>query len=280
MDKKITILSPLFIKGDKINYYKKCIKSFYDSIEEPYPLHIIKDDSSQETHEEVKKLMKEINPNHIFLDRKNKTNGFTSVSELIDYVETKYFLFLIDDAIMTVKENIIEPIVEHMDKDEKTIQVKIGGGLLCNGTGKTNKDNIIKHKDNTVSLYSNKEVKYKPYVYGDNIVWVMDLKSKNTLGEMPISFWNCVHRTEIFKKINDIIKNKKGPKKYWSHYQAFVNYTGGRNNIIKKNGWPKDFEFLDNYKSGWLNMCCYLYPFNRCRFSLNDFKKTHTIKIN
>ena len=169
----------------------------------------------------------------------------------------------------------------HMEKDNKTIQVKIGGGGVCSGKRPSNTNNIILNKDGTVSLRVNKKVKWHPNKYRNDTIWVMDLKSENTEGEMPITYWNCIHRTDIFKKINDLIKIKKSRthSKSWAHYQCYTNYVGAKNSIIKTKGWPKDFKFLNDYKTGWLNMCCYIYPFQRNKIPYDTFKESHTVEI-
>jgi hypothetical protein len=277
MNDKITILTPLFLNHHKLSMFEVSIKSFYDNMEKPYPLHIIKDDSPLPLHEEAKKIIGKINDNHLFLPRTTKTNGFEVIIELIDKVTTDYFFFIIDDAAMTISKDFITPIITHMEKNKKTIQVKIGGGVLCR-PNVSNLHNITLNEDDTLYLNANKNVKWYPSRMGKDTIWTMELKDKNIKGEMAITYWNCVLRTNIFKKINNIIKDKKGKfkDKFWHDYQSYTNYGGDINDKVFNNGWPDGFEFLNNYDSGWLNMCCYIYPFGRSPIPYNIFKTTHT----
>lgn len=287
---QVTILSPTYLSGkshsqtgghthsNKPQWYKKVFKSFYDSMKQPYPIHNIKDDSDDNSKKEFKNFLESINANYTFLGGK-RTNGFTALIRLLESIETPYFFFVLDDTMLVKKKDFITPCIEAMNNDDTLAQIKLGCGFVCHG--RTNKDIVKIHDNGTASPIVAPNSIYTPEKLSTgDVVWKMSLNHKNILNVFPLSYHNCFMRTSFAMKIHKKIMEKKDISgNDFSDYLIHTNYERDTCNKINKNGWPKGFEFIEEYKNGWLNFASYLYPIGRLQESEDSFKKTHTFEI-
>jgi hypothetical protein len=289
-NKDVTILSTFQIRPEK-TMWKECIRSYYQTMVPPYPLHLIQDDSTPSYHEELCKVLDELGANYKFI-KSEYPGAFGAVYSLIKEVKTKYFFFIIDDVIMVKDKDIITPLVHFMEENKEVIQIKLGGGPISEGP--SNKYWVIdKPGGNRTLNVPGNPVLHPTKTIGNNTIWTFSLIPENTRGQYPLPWYNGFLRTSIFHKINDIIinlyKNDQNTARQrlrhhyhrWSHYIAYTQYYHVDTlPTLYKLGWPPKFEFLSNYKTGWLNMCNYIYCLhNRCESPLHKFKITHTQEL-
>lgn len=208
-------------------------------------------------------------------------NMFDAVLNLIDKVKTKYFMFLIDDVCQIVKKDFVTPIIQYMESNERVIQVKYGGGIISEGH--TNISNLLINNDNVAFTKSPKTVFTRNKIHNDTI-WTFDIAHQNIKEEFIFSYYNCIMRTKVFQQINDIINLNQSNNVWhkritWSDYLAYINYSPNTCNQINKLGFPAPFKFLENYQTGWLNFCNYIFAIDRGISDVNAFIKTHTKEI-
>lgn len=272
----LTILSPIKVYGFKADTIYDCIESYYNCIDER-PLHLIKDDSAPNHKEDVKNKLDELNANYRFINDGEYTNMFDAVVTLIENVNTKYFTFIIDDVITTKSYDFFTPAIQAMEQNEDLIQVKFGGGQLSEGS--SNRDLINRINDDELTLKIN-NVKYNRIKLEKGSVWVTSLDHSNIINDFPLSYYNCIMRTDVFKYIHKKIIENRGqfPDNTWSDYLAYINYTQGINDRVRTNNWPQEFRFLNEKLTGWVNMASYIYAINRHQVDYNSFCESHTLE--
>lgn len=294
-NEKVTILSPTYLCGTKhpttgshthslkSNWYQKVFNSYYTSFKKPYPVHHIKDDSAPRAKKELEKYLQTIGANYKLVATNEKTNGFHALIKLIESVETEYMFFILDDVMQVKPKDFITPCVELMEEQKDILQVKLGSGFA--GSGNNNKDNVVLLGNGKAAPKVAPESVYtaNSTSTGD-VVWTMQLEPKNIRNVFPLSYYNCIMRTEYVKRIHEVVMTKGVNKtgRDFSTYLEYMNYTNDTNNLVNEKGWPSGFEFISEYKTGWLNFASYIYHLGRAGRSLERAKQhanTHTHEI-
>lgn len=276
MEKDITFLSPIKLDNKKLPYWQHTINTYHRAIRGNFK-HIICDDSSPEYHEKGQETLKG-RGHKIYIPPANSFIG--AVVNLIETVETPYFAFITDDVCLTTNEDIFTPSIEFLENNEDVCQVKIGGGCLSDGN--SNRENIkFGDQFHNSHFVVNPGNPLTPIGYYNHTFWLESTNSPNIKNIFPFSYYNCIMRTSVFKdKIHPIVKSRLTPRdKTWSDYLAKINYSIGICNKINELGYPKGFEFLNNYYTAWIDLCNYIYCFDRHHLSYEQFCKTHTNKL-
>ena len=185
---KLTGLLPLKIKTDsQLQSFKTCFSS-YKFIIEKYKINLkIADESDENYSQEVRTFLKRLDITKNFIG----SDGFVdAIQNLIQAVNTEYFFFILDDVELLKQKDFIAPSLAAFKENRDLIQVKYGGGLSA---GKNKKQNLALYKHD-----------YKPFEHDLDIVWI------NKIGldreAYIFSHYNCVLKTEIFQKIDSLIK--------------------------------------------------------------------------
>lgn len=271
----LTILTPYKHTSNALVF--RCLKSYYNTFDktQTYPLHLICTDSQAST-KLIEPYLKTLQANYQLLDECN--NFCQSIIRLIEQVTTDYFCFVIDDVELLTTKNILKSCIEYLDVSPNVCQVKIGGGFISDGP--TNKSNLNFVSNRNIIPNVNPCTNYTPYNLNKNTFWEAPLSHKNIFGHFPLSYWNCIMRTETFHKIHNVIKSRITSKDItWSDYLAKINYSRGISNDIYNKGWPIGLEFISHYWYAWLNFCDYLYPHGRLPTTLQHHKQTHMEEI-
>lgn len=292
IEEKLTLLSLTYLDRNAINNmgvsqwhsvmetFKKSLKSLYDILDKNNlgrPLHLIRDDSSMNNKMEVIRSLEDVNANYKLID--GRKGAFFSVGELIRNVKTPYFMFILDDVEFITTKDILSPIIEALDKDKDVIQIKYGGGFLTDSV--INNTKTVKFvENNNISPYLNDQIYIKNKIDETNTSWVTSLQSDKIVGVFPLSYWNCLMRTDFFQKVDTKIESiftESRPHKSWSDYCAYTNYSINLSPQISNDGWPEGFDFINNYKTAYLNFASYIYPHGRPGATFNEtvdvFKK-------
>ena len=285
IEEKLTLLSLTYLDRSAMNNmgvtqwhpvldtFKKSLKSFYDILDKNNlgrPLHLIRDDSSTENKMEVIKSLEEVNANYKLID--GRKGAFFSVGELIRNVKTPYFMFILDDVEFITTKDILTPMIESLDKDEDIIQILFGGGFLTDSR-ESNNQTINFTGEDTVTPYLNNQIYTRNKIDDHNTSWVTSLESDKIMGVFPLSYWNCLMQTNFFQKIDDKIESmftESRPHSSWSDYCAYTNYSVNISPLIANEGWPKGFEFINEYKTAYLNFASYIYPHGRPGATFNE----------
>jgi|TARA_R110002020_G_scaffold332719_1_gene548130 hypothetical protein len=278
IEEKLTLLSLTYLDRSAINNmgvtqwhpvvetFKKSLKSFYDILDENNlgrPLHLIRDDSSMDNKMKVIESLEEVNANYKLID--GRKGAFFSVGELIRNVKTPYCMFILDDVEFITTKDILTPMIESLEKDEDIIQILFGGGFLTDSR-ESNNETINFTEDGTVTPYLNNQIYTRNKIDNNNTSWVTSLESDKIVDVFPLPYWNCLMQTKFFQKIDTKIESiftESRPHSSWSDYCAYTNYSVNISPLISKEGWPEGFDFINQYKTSYLNFASYIYPHGR-----------------
>jgi hypothetical protein len=279
VEKDITFLSPFRLDGVKLGLFEHTVNSYYDSFGENRPLHLICDDSDSDSHWRAKNILENRTANVKYLEPAGSM--INAVVKLIEAVKTPYFAFITDDVCLITERDIWSACLYHLKHKNKCVQIKIGGGAVSDGPN--NRSNLYRVTNQPVYLRQNPYSDFDCVRLGNpekDAVWTESLESKKQRGVFPLSYYNCVMRTDFFHRIHEIIKPRiTAADKTWSDYLAKTNKCVGISDDVYNTGWPEGLSFINEYRSGWLNFCNYIYCFGRYPQSLEDFKKSHTEEI-
>jgi len=282
MNDLVTIITPSKITSQQdFDTFKKCLDSFYKTFKKYNfkPLHLIRDDSPVNWHDELYSYLCDLQANFLFLESGPK-GYLPSVLYLFEQIKTPFF-FTIADDVMLCQKNFWQPSIKAMLDNEKLLYVKYGGGYFSSGSSNLH---MFQMYDGKVVLNTNENAILQPTIVDGNVVWCDSLREKNikNAGWM-LTMWNIVGRTKTFQKIIKITKDRLGSDfgklKSWDDLTQAVN------------GWDSNWDrvnlaFLREMYYGWLNCCSYLYAIGRINGpedgkgqNMNDFFRTHTFEV-
>jgi|WetSurSiteA1Bulk_404760.scaffolds.fasta_scaffold00439_13 hypothetical protein len=276
ISKLVTIITPLKLIPGKIDFFTRTLNSYYNGMPKPIPKHLIALDTNKTNFDIGEYILNSFGCNYLLLPS-GSNNGLVIMQELISSVETPYFLMLLDD-VMLLKDIdfLLNASISAMTEDDNLIQVKFGGGVLS--SFKNNKECFITNKSR-VRLISNKNSWLKRMVIkkGNATVWTLPLKSELANSDYPLSYYNCLMKTSIFKRINNVVAGIKNgyTKGDISDYLCLVNRSRNNGNKLVKFGWPKGLLFLNKYKTGFINLASYIYCFSREKVSVEEYIKRY-----
>lgn len=284
-------ITPLKINSQEgIEEFFNTMRTFYGKLNQPYPVHYIKDDSDQKIKIELKKRCAKISSNIIFIEENKKTNMTEAVELLVKNVDKKYLFLLLADVIML--EDFLDASIEAMNADEELMEICVGGSFFHRGRSNKEFIKIIENEfyiDRNLIADTNRDpnlIKFVPtYFDNNNTVWKSHMKCDLFCNfHYLMAMWNCIIRSSFCKRVFNDIRTVYNP-----NAPALDNFTKRvccDDEITRLNyppnlpsNWHKEFEWMTDCKFGVLNFCPYIYPNGRGDISLEKFNLDYRNKI-
>jgi hypothetical protein len=245
------------LNAKQLNRFVSCFNSYNDEFDK-YKIdatYIVCDDSPSDWKGKVYKILEDSGRKYVVIENDIKTM-YGAVLRLIEAVNEKYFLFIMDD-VEFLGDGQINSSLEAFEDDDSLVQVKIGGGQILDKT--THKglkltvdgDNLKANFDILdKSISKPKDIIFCPTKIGKDIIWITEA-SEDVLPYEPwlVSHWSGILRSSLFKEINEnMIELKAENLKTFEAHHYNINFV-----------FTDELQKVYGKKIGWVNFVDYLF---------------------
>jgi hypothetical protein len=252
--------------------FEDVLKSHYSRLTTPFPKHMISDNSPEEYKGRVLKALGDANPNFEVIDQDKNLNASQAFESLILSTKTPFLDFVFTDVISIGTKDYIAPCVKVMEQNPDVMQVCVGGTFI-----ESDNDGYVIVKEGKAYLDVRRPIEMSPYTYLSDTVWVAEAGIEQFSDFMFVmAFWNQILRTEMCKKFVETTRNYYNPpdssiELYIIKAHRSVEVPGY--NLPPK--WNAGYEWLSQYRFGFLNFNAYIFPIDRLPMSKEQFEKDH-----
>ena len=286
VNNNLTMITPVRIANEEhLQFFKLSIESYYKQIVNFHPKHIFSINADVYWMKQFQNILDNLLHNYEIMLDNNASQAFVN---LIDRVDTKYLFMMFGDVMAISDKDIFSPSLESMELRNDICQVNVGGfpvgdfdfppyNKMWNEKSFPNNSSHFHVMKNTAKIvHDNTKLDKMPLSTGD-AMWIMQMLHTNMKFVYPFPFWANIMKSDVTKKIIELSRDV-GLQKY-KEIRDFLTLVNETTSVITNNihikGFPKEFQFVEEYSQGLLNLACYMYSIEAERKPLQKFKEDH-----
>lgn len=289
VNENLTLITPVRIsKSEHLRFFRMSLESYYNQIPGFRPKHIFSINADAHWTKSFQDVLDSVPGDYEVFTDKSASRAFV---DLIEKVETKYLFMMFGDVMALTDKDIFSPSLESMERRDDICQIHIGGFPTGNydyapynkmwgcEPFPTNLSHFSVSGDTATVVHDGTQMERMSLSGGDT-VWIMKMHYANMGFICPFPFWSTIMRSDVAKKLTEITQGMLQGK--YKEIRDFLIPMNGSISVvhstIHKDGWPKWFEFVEEYSHGLLNLASYVYSIADDKKSIEQCRKDHCIE--